>query len=295
MRIYALIFLFVGVIQCRNEVSLIVFSKNRPLQLYALLESIHDHVRGLAHVTVLYYAQDDEYEAEYQIVKEDFRCVTFVPQSRKNSRADFYDHLLKIIESTKTEYCMFAVDDIIVIRPIDLPMCVQALRTVPHAYGFYFRLGGDITCCYNNGGKTITQPPLVLIKEAVHAWDIDKNRGDWSWHHTVDMTIYRSAQVQVQLRTLREQGVISPNTFEDRWMCIGLPRGARGLCYDTSRIINIPDNTVQTDMQNRCMHSHTPGELLRLFQQGYRINTKALYDMPHTMVHVACPLPLRDE
>jgi len=277
----------------KNDVALIVFSKNRPLQLYALLESIHDHVRGLARIIVLYHVENNAYEAGYRVVKKEYPCVTFIAQSRTNPRGDFYRLLLDSIKSAQASYIMFAVDDMVIIRPVDLNVCIRALQRVPHAYGFYLWIGRDITTCYMGYDMIISPPLLQEEGEGVYSWRIDSNRGEWSWYNCTDMALYPKSQLLAQVQAIANKDVCSPNGFEKAWNKIILPQGARGLCFNYSRTINIPLNLVQKDApRNRCWHHQSAEKLLKLFNKGYRISVDELYDLPHTSAHIEIELPL---
>lgn len=67
------------------KTDLIIFSYNRPMQLYALLESIQQHITGLNTTTILYRA-DTDYEQAYQEVIKAFDRSTFIKQAKKLSR-----------------------------------------------------------------------------------------------------------------------------------------------------------------------------------------------------------------
>ncbi|EKD49039.1 MAG: hypothetical protein ACD_64C00023G0003, partial [uncultured bacterium] len=54
----------------QHSVDLVVFSCDRPLQLYALLESVQQYARGLAEQHVIYRATDLKFEKGYAIVSQ---------------------------------------------------------------------------------------------------------------------------------------------------------------------------------------------------------------------------------
>ena len=65
--------------QKAEKADLIIFSYNRPLQLYALLESVQKDVTGLGETTVLYRA-DGPFAAGYEKVKAAYPQVQFRAQ-----------------------------------------------------------------------------------------------------------------------------------------------------------------------------------------------------------------------
>ena len=92
---------------------------------------------------------------------------------------------------------MFGVDDIIVKNPVDLTYCTELMETTG-AFGFYLRLGRNITECYTHG--TVTGlPPLYEIAPDVYTWQFVAARGkssEWNYMGTFDMTLYRKADIK---------------------------------------------------------------------------------------------------
>src|SRR5579872_7038262 len=75
---------------------ILIYSKDRPMQLYALLESIEQRVCGSGKITVIYHTSRSEYEDGYHIVKNDFPCAAFVKQGAKPAK-DFMPLTVKAI------------------------------------------------------------------------------------------------------------------------------------------------------------------------------------------------------
>ena len=58
--------------------NLVVFSYNRPLQLYAFLESFQRLAKGCQRISVVFKADSPEFKQGYKIVKEQFPNVEFL-------------------------------------------------------------------------------------------------------------------------------------------------------------------------------------------------------------------------
>ena len=71
-----------------EKADLIAFSFDRPMQLYALLESLEYYVNGIQNIYVICRASNDRYRSAYEQVAEAFSRVTFVWQG-ENPKADF--------------------------------------------------------------------------------------------------------------------------------------------------------------------------------------------------------------
>ncbi len=95
--------------------------------------------------------------------------VEFLKQS-KNPRADFKALTLKAINFTNEPFVLFAVDDIIITRSINLDDCVAALEK-ENAYGLFFRLGKNITKVY----MTRQQTPVPSLIKCSNSFFINGN------------------------------------------------------------------------------------------------------------------------
>ncbi len=258
---------------------LIVFSKNRPLQLYAFLESVQRYVAGISSTTVIYNATDEHFAAGYRQVQRDFPQVNFAHQL---GRQDFKQTTFQAIATGSASYLIFAVDDIVVIDTVDLTLCARLLEKYK-AYGFYLRLGSDITHCYMTNQPSPV-PPLKKRDSGSYQWCFEKGTGDWNYPNTVDMTLYRKSDVKQLMTTLQ---YTTPNTLEAGWASKADPKKF-GLCFETSKIVNMPLNITQNDYSNRHAGSFDPIILLAKFNEGFKIDINALHRLPHTAPHVDC-------
>ena len=263
--------------------NVVVFSYNRPLQLELFLRSLHEYVTGIASIHVIYRADTEKYNDGYDILKSEYPAITFIRQS-DNPTGDFKELTLRATFSTQTPYIVFAVDDIVVKEPFSLPATV-ALLEKHQAYGFYLRLGIHITYCYSEN-YPVHAHDLKEVEPDVFSWTFSQGNGDWGYPHSVDMVLYRKADVRVDLEQL---AYTSPNTLEAAWAARGISmriKNKKGLCYTTTKIVNIPLNRVQTNFYNRSMNLYSPEELLDLFFDGYRIDYAPLHGIRNESPHM---------
>jgi hypothetical protein len=275
-------------IQCPTQYyrsGLVIFSYNRPLQLYALLESLQEYVTGLHTVSVLYRADNKEFENAYQQVQNKFNQITFIQQSKKPEH-DFKPLLLDIINKSFNDcsYLMFATDDDIVKDYISIPDCIRALQKT-HAYGFHLRLGSNVN--FNFMSNHFQKLPLLVdIGEDVYAWQhctaLDY-WSDWSWITTVDMTLYPKHEI-INILKLKYQ---NPNTLENAWANL-LPSLTQkvGLCFKQSKVVNIPLNRVQTTYPNNRSMGMDTRFLLDQFNAGYKMNRQPLHLLNNCSPHI---------
>lgn len=267
---------------------LIIFSKDRPLQLQALLESIELYVTGLSEVAVLCAASAPRFHHAYEQLSQKFPHVRWVYQDPEKQRSDFNALLQNIFNHMRSSYLMFAVDDMIIINTIDLTQCVNMLQKT-HAYGCYLRLGRNTNYCYANSAP-MRVPQLQHVAGEFYSWQLRTGDKCWGYPHTVDMTLYSRTTVEEAIRMF---GHSSPNLFEAHWSSKSVPPHAQALCYATSRVINIPLNLVQKDFtHNHCAHRYGVEDLLNLFVQGWRINVEALHKISNNSPHFDIDPPL---
>lgn len=277
--------------QATASTDLLIFSKDRPMQLYALLESVGRYVSGLNKVTVLYRTSSSKFDSGYQIVKNDFAHVDYIQQAPKPAK-DFWPLTQKAIFDSPAPYIMFAVDDDMVVDEVDCDQCTQLLDAHDALYGFYLRLGSNICHSYA-ANKATPVPPLQQVATSKHGaiyyWQFKDQQGGWGYPNTVDMTIYRKRDVQKVFDLFN--GTIQPkhpNDFEGWWHGYFSPSvmPLYGLCFHTSKIINVPANVV-SDWNNRHENSYSADELLRSFVAGYKIDIAPLHKFEGNAPHVA--------
>lgn len=274
---------------CNGMAGLIIFSKDRPLQLQALLESVELHIKGVHEVAVLCASSSTQFTNAYHTLARKFPDVHWVYQDPTQQRADFNSLLRNIVSHMSSSYIMFAVDDIIVIDAVDITECIDILQHT-QAYGCYLRLGKDTNYCYAYQSP-MRIPALQHVNREFYSWHIHGADKCWGYAHTVDMTLYPRRTVEEAVHMF---GYSSPNLFESYWSSKQIPAAAMGICYTTSRIINIPLNLVQKDfIHNNCAHRYSVGDLLNLFLQEWRIDVEALYKLPHNSPHVDIDIPLK--
>jgi glycosyltransferase involved in cell wall biosynthesis len=274
-------------VQNTKSVDIILFSFNRPLQLYACLESIERYMKGIKTISVLYRASDESFRAAYQKVRDSFRYVRWIEQSEQHAHYTFKQETLSLVRDATT-YVMFGVDDNIVKEDVNLQECTTWLEKT-HAYGFFLRLGTNITKAYLQDLSTNTDSHVAAYQEiwpGIFAWQFKFAKHDWAYPNTLDMTIYRKAEIVPTLEQLR---YTTPNTLEANWY------GATdfsniGLCYRTSKIVNIPLNIVQEAAHNHILNRHVieydTNLLLDYFNAGKIFDIFPLYKINNESAHI---------
>ncbi len=284
------VFLSFMVMQCseNNQTDLIIFSYNRPLQLYALLESIEKYVTGIDNTYILLRADDKRFLTAYEEVFSRFSFVTPFLQTFSMTHNDFYEIMITLLEKSSSKYCLFAVDDIIVKDYFDTKEAIQILEKT-EAYAFFYRLGLHLSICYphvrENDPESGKQkvPPVKQISDHIYLWEFNKGEGDWNYPNNVDMTLYRTKDILETFATLPKMD--NPNKIEEFWSR-KRPKNNKGVCYQHSKVVNIPINIVQDIHNNRHMNLYTTEELLTFFKEGLKIDISTLYNIKNESAHI---------
>jgi hypothetical protein len=267
--------------QLSHYVDLIIFSFDRPLQLYALLESVKTYMTGLNCSTVIYRTSSDAYAHAYDQVHKDFQDVRFMCQG-KNPREDFKPLVMQTVQQAG-DFIIFAVDDIIMTDHVNLAECIEELNKTD-AYGFYLRLGTHLTECYTMAQHQKV-PELSPVTDTIYQWHFNKSELDWAYPNTVDMAIYRKKDIANAFANL---DYFSPNSLEGSWHAYYTKHllNRTGLCFHHAKMVNLPLNRVHNEWNNRTMNAISTDELLKFFNAGLKINIQQLFRVDNKAAHM---------
>jgi len=264
-----------------KNADLVVFSFDRPLQLYAFLESAEKFVKGLGQISVIYRCSGDQFQQGYDKVQKCFKQVKFLAQG-KDPAKDFKPLFLKATFQTPSPYVLFAVDDIIVKNRVDLYQCAELIEKTG-AFGVFLRLGSHVDYCYmRDAAQKI--PPSWEIEKGIFAWQFKQGEYDWKYPCSVDMSVYKKSEIEEVLNKIDYH---NPNLLESRW-ALKAKYHKIGLYFDEAKVVNVPLNIVNqsNDWGNRNMQSATPHELLEKLQAGLKIDISPFFHVKHRSPHI---------
>lgn len=266
---------------CKAGVDVIVFSYNRPMQLYAFIESFNKYVRGDYAIHVLYLVDNEQFNYGYSLVSEAFKRVNFVRQKNNAFYFDFKAQLLRIFFNGHHDYTIFAVDDIMVTDYIDLSRCIAVLEQT-NSYAFLLRLGLNIHKSFPDILQNV--PSDVRIDDDILQWQFDNGSVDWRYPNNLDLTLYRKKDIEYPLVHL---AYANPNQLEGQWQSNFNDLSKLGLCFEHSKMVNIPLNQVQKVCQVPHMNAYTPEQLLAYFLEGKKIDIEPLFKIHNESPHMA--------
>lgn len=116
-------------------ISNIVFTKNRPLQLHAYLESLYKQFSQKLIKTYIIY-KVELFEQQYdELFKQFPECVVI-------REKDFHGDFLNILSQVDTEYILFGVDDVVFFDSVDFNVIDSAFhQNADNIFGFALRFG----------------------------------------------------------------------------------------------------------------------------------------------------------
>ncbi len=271
-------------IKAKDKTDIFIFSYNRPLQLFACLESIRDLATDYENIFVLYRASDENFEKSYDELKKYFPQIEFFQQPNINPHIAFKPMVLDLAfnpRKSSSKYIVFCTDDILVKEPISFSEGILTLKETD-AYGIYYRLGNHVTVCFMTNERN-HMPLFIPIKEKFLAWEFDTATGDFNYPNSVDFTLYEKAKIKADLKELEYK---FPNKMEEFW-AQRANHELIGLCYNSSKVINIPLNIVsEYEHANRHLNLYTTEDLQKKFEEGLKIDIKPLYDIKNISAHI---------
>ncbi len=275
------LFFFSSKAFAENQCDFVVFSYDRPMQLYSFLESVEKHMSGYRKIGVLCRITQP-FEIGYHIVQKRFPEVHFLKQSPHNPNEDFKPLLLDMLFGSfgeNADYVIFAVDDIIVTDKIDLKKGMQKMQEVP-AYGLYYRLGRNITYSYMSG-KNQPPPSLQDVGDGYFIWQTHGLDADWGYPNTVDMTLYAKQNIQ---KNICKAGFRNPNEFEGHWTSDG---NLIAMCLEQSKMVNLCINNVgEFRGRDEGTGPYSIPSLNQAFLKGRKINIDQFYRILNSSPHI---------
>jgi hypothetical protein len=258
-----------GWINPGNTCAGIVFSKDRAMQLHALLASYFSYVKNPLPLYILYTFSNERHAKSYEELKSIFgnKEVVFIKESV------FKPDLEKLLESIDTDNLFFMTDDGLFIDSFDMKdvTAFNPVRIIPSLIK-----GMDLTYCYIQDRKQQLPQFITIPKSDIPTylkcweWSRAESFSDWAYPLSLDVTFYNKKEIQTLIVNISYKG---PNSLEtalhDHYSPIFLQR--KGVCFEKAKYVNIVCNVVNTEHNNRNTGLHSIDDLLRKWEEGYRI------------------------
>lgn len=256
----------------------IVFSKDRPLQLDALLRSYYAHCGGVdaPPLDILFTHSNQRFSRAYKELQRSWAPPLVTWHEERN----FRDDLLKLLSARQQEAIFFLVDDIIFIRNTDFSL----LGRVPLGPNIpSLRLGPGIT--YSYFSDISLEPPKfvpTLEEPSLLSWEYRDAMLEWGFVPSTDGHIFLRDELIVMAESVNFK---SPNSLEEAFF-IFKPSlaGRKGVCFQAPRLVSVPLNVVQGEVPNRSGEISAE-QLLEYWEKGLTIDVDALRGLETNSVH----------
>ena len=238
--------------------NIIIFSKDRALQLELLLRSMKEYFIGLENyeVKVLYTYSNENYRLGYEKLKKIHRDIFYKREK------DFQKDVIEMLDQNK-KYLMFLVDDIIFKEYFD----PSILKNMGGDFVcFSLRLNEKLDFCYAMDSG-IGKKPVFTRSPGFLSFGWRGTEGYYCYPMSVDGHIFNTGEVYGLLTNLYYD---SPNSLEG---ILNTDQAVKDkvMCLSKSPVFNNPCNKVQTCINN-LSGSISPVYLNGMFLDGYRID-----------------------
>lgn len=178
-----------------NNLSIIVFSKGRPMQLHAYLESMlmYSEIEQ-ENISVLYCESEG---IDYSKVIKNFSKVNWIVENK-------FENDLRALIDKAGDFIMFGCDDVVFNGKFDIEKAKQYLSDNSEVFGFSMRLGKNIQPI----------PEDAVCNNNIMKWNWENSTQlhyDYPWE--LDCTLYRKEDV-IELLSKTEKAIKNPNYYE---------------------------------------------------------------------------------
>jgi hypothetical protein len=255
-----------------DSLNIIIFSKNRPAQLDLFLRSMKCFFPDYSKykdIHVLYTYSNNVFKIGYT------KTISLHPEIHyvAETLGKFKENVLNLIDEDRS-LTMFFVDDIVFKSHFTL-YCKEVEK---------YAMIEDIACvslrlcpriCYSyTMDVPITVPQFIGNDLYIWNWQ-EADIGYWSYPMSLDGHLFRTERILPLIKFLDYQ---NPNTMEGSLASnpFNLPYM---ICFDDSKIINIPANKVQDANNNR--HGNISAEYINeRFLNGYKLSLETILSNP---------------
>jgi hypothetical protein len=244
------------------KASLVLFSSDSPAHLFATLETIERYVCNIRDVHILFQASTPEMNKAYQKVQERFVGLNYHPYAQG---------MLKIVMrhtlQQSGDFVVLAHDGVIAKDFIDFAECSRFMQATG-AVGFYLGLGKNITD-NNLLSRKQNQPPMLLIKDDVYAWQFINAEHDWRNPYVCTMTMLKKEELLNEIQDIEFNNLFM---LETALKTANRSLESIALCFEESKALFV------ANFQNRGLDK---------FNEGSKFDTVELFKMHNSSIILA--------
>ena len=263
-----------------NGLSIIIFSKDRPMQLDGLLRSIFENIEGNYQLIIQWNSTSKEYDKAYNEIFENYSKIIYKTIKEKQFKSDLID----TIEETEFSRLMFLVDDILFVNKFNISWLntINLKKVVPS-----IRLWSGINYTQPSNSNS---PAPEISKFSIKPWRyfswIESN-GYWSMPLSIDGNIFDKNEIIFLLNKVEFK---APNSLEK---ALGpyrfIYKRIKGICLDNPIILNFAFNRVNVENTDfACGEDYSSEKLLELWKENQRIDINKMKEIDSNSCHIIC-------
>jgi len=254
--------------------NIIIFSKDRAMQLELLLRSMKLYFKEFNQYTIniLYTFSDDKFKEGYEklFTIHNDENIKYIKE-----RQVFKNHVLSLL-NPKNEYTVFFVDDIVFKNSFTLESKQFKLFTLKdEILTLSLRLHPELTYCYPARIR-MNQPHF----DSNFSFKWLGSQGDYGYPMSLDGHFFRTNEISALTRMISFN---NPNSYES--VLSGYPLNRlKMICFEESIIVNNPINKVQ-NFNNNIHGNITAHELNDKFLEDYIIDLEDFKGIKNISCH----------
>ena len=281
----------------KKGLNVIVWSKDRPIQLHLCLESLVQNFKEAkdSTIAVVYRGTSEKVTKAYDKLREIWSERELAGGPKINFIYDTNFYLMTSMAFGYHEQTMFVVDDQVFCNPFSVEDGIFELhRTHPETYfSISLRLGLNKTYCYPVD-QNQPLPTFDKVSDEFIAWVWNKAQFDWGYAASLDGNVYHTNPIRSLIMRFQPQQILNPNTLEvilnsaaQQGMIVYPPKI---IAYTEAKTVSVPVNKVQSTFDNRASNAYTPEFLLEKWEEGFKIDEKDAIEKvknsnsPHTPI-----------
>jgi hypothetical protein len=258
-------------VHLQEELIFYIFSFDRPMQLDALLSSMHSSFSELPSICVQFKVSTERTRHAYNSLKSTYTNVHFIEEDT------FRQTLLFNIQNVvKQRFISFLVDDILFVQSCDLRKIVNSIQENDI---FSLRLG--LTLSASKIVHKLQSLPNLQKKDSFYSWRWNDEKLDWGYAFSLDGNIFPAEFIVPKIQHSEFKG---PNSLEGALSKIKISNSINGLCSGQSILVNLPFNRVQNEVSNWSANLNVD-DLINRYFKGDRIDTSSYRNRIVTSVH----------
>jgi len=258
----------------------IVFSMDRAIQLHALLSSYFEKVKNPAPIHLFYRTSSGSHQKAY----EELIALFSDRLSSVTIQDPFRGKMIAILERVEAPKVFFLCDDDLFIEDVDMD---DFTRFSPLHFIPSLRLGLHLRRSY-------TADAIQPLPRGYHkiddgqkiCWQWKDGSYEWGFPLSLDGNLFSTREMLAMVKRIQFS---APNSLEGslhRFRDIYKHR--YGICYTKAKIVNIPCNSVQIEIDNKHGSEHQDF-LLEKWNQGLQINYRKIYGFVNESAHQEIP------